>query len=206
MSADKSKSESTRLSFIEKARREQIIEATIDTIAAIGYVHASLEKIARHAGISKGIISYHFAGKEDLIQQVVNHVYGRAGSVIAPNVHAVSNASVKLKAYIQSNLLFLKDHQKYIFTLQQIWANRAINTTAASEIETRHESGISDLEHLLSYGQSTGEFRAFEPRILALIMRNAIDMATSLAASQSDFDWDAYAVELVELFCKATSL
>ena len=33
-----------------------------------------MAEIARRAGISKGVISYHFAGKRELIEQVVNSV------------------------------------------------------------------------------------------------------------------------------------
>lgn len=39
-------------SFIAEARREQIIEAAINTLDEIGYVKASLAQIAKNAGIS----------------------------------------------------------------------------------------------------------------------------------------------------------
>ena len=51
------------MSFIEKARRTQIIECAIETIAEVGYAQASLGQIAKRAQISKGVISYHFANK-----------------------------------------------------------------------------------------------------------------------------------------------
>ncbi|MBV9802070.1 MAG: TetR family transcriptional regulator, partial [Solirubrobacterales bacterium] len=57
--------------FIEQARRAQIVGVAIDTIAELGYAQASLARIAERAGISKGVIAYHFAGKEDLIAEVV---------------------------------------------------------------------------------------------------------------------------------------
>ena len=56
-------------SFIEEARRAQIISSAIEVIAELGFARASLAQIARHAGISKGVISYHFAGGEVLIAQ-----------------------------------------------------------------------------------------------------------------------------------------
>jgi AcrR family transcriptional regulator len=42
-------------SFIEEARRGQIVAATIATIAEIGYAKASFVQIARRAGISPEI-------------------------------------------------------------------------------------------------------------------------------------------------------
>lgn len=42
-------------SFIEAARRAQIVESAIETIAEAGYARASMAQIAPRAGISKGV-------------------------------------------------------------------------------------------------------------------------------------------------------
>ncbi|PEJ81757.1 TetR family transcriptional regulator, partial [Bacillus pseudomycoides] len=39
------------MSFIEKARRAQIVECAIETIAEVGYAQASLGQIAKRAKI-----------------------------------------------------------------------------------------------------------------------------------------------------------
>ena len=58
--------------FIETARRAQIVQAAIDTIADLGYANASYAQIAKRAGLSStGLISYHFHSKDDLIEQVI---------------------------------------------------------------------------------------------------------------------------------------
>ncbi|WEL93058.1 helix-turn-helix domain containing protein, partial [Tsukamurella tyrosinosolvens] len=62
-------------SFIEEARRRQIIAAAAEVLADEGYGRATLARIARQAGISKGVISYHFDGKDDLMRQVVIHLF-----------------------------------------------------------------------------------------------------------------------------------
>ncbi|MFD6455458.1 TetR family transcriptional regulator, partial [Nocardia sp. NPDC060220] len=41
-------------SFIEEARRRQIIAATVEVVSELGYANASLARIAERAGISKG--------------------------------------------------------------------------------------------------------------------------------------------------------
>ena len=52
--------------FIETARRAQIVAAAIDTIADVGYAQASFARIAERLGISRGLISYHFTGKDEI--------------------------------------------------------------------------------------------------------------------------------------------
>ena len=99
-----------RRSFIEEARRAQIVESAIETIAEVGYVRASLARIAAAAGISKGVISYHFADKDELIQQVVAEVLKAFDSYMRPRITAeCGSAAQMLRAYISSNVAFMGD-------------------------------------------------------------------------------------------------
>jgi TetR/AcrR family fatty acid metabolism transcriptional regulator len=82
--------EAERRTFTENARRRQIVDAAIDTIAELGYGQASLARIATRIGISKGVISYHFAGKDDLIKQIVIDVVEAGRAYILPRVFAES--------------------------------------------------------------------------------------------------------------------
>ena len=59
-----------QLTAIERTRRAQIIEATAVCIAVNGYSASSLATIAKQAGVSKGVILYHFGSKDTLIEEV----------------------------------------------------------------------------------------------------------------------------------------
>jgi TetR/AcrR family fatty acid metabolism transcriptional regulator len=193
------------LSFIEKARRAQIVECAIETIASVGCARASLAQIAERAGISKGVISYHFAGKAELIEQVVHAVYAAAGSFMAPRVEHEPTVAGMLRAYIESNLQFMRSHRTHMLALIDIWANFRPRDGEPSPLAALHQTGLTHLEGLLAYGQEQGEFRRFAPRVMALVIRKAIDEVAYQIATQDDFDLDAYAHELVVLFDRATS-
>ncbi|WP_279583347.1 TetR/AcrR family transcriptional regulator, partial [Fodinicola feengrottensis] len=64
-----------RGTFIEQARRAQMVQCAVEEIAENGYPAASLAAIARRAGVSRGVISYHFADKDDLVEQVIADFY-----------------------------------------------------------------------------------------------------------------------------------
>src|SRR5580700_7469940 len=74
--------------FTETARRSQIIEAAIDTIAEVGFARASLARIGERIGTSKGLIGYHFAGKDDLIKEVVLEIVERGLASMQPRIIA----------------------------------------------------------------------------------------------------------------------
>ena len=94
--------------FTEVARRVQIIECTIETLAALGYAQTSLAQIAKRAGINKGVILYYFTSKEELMSQVVTRIYTVGAIEMSQAIETVPRRPRdQMHAYIQSNLHFI---------------------------------------------------------------------------------------------------
>ena len=91
--------------FTHRARRAQLIDSAVSVLAESGYQAASLSAIASRAGVSKGVVSYHFAGKDDLLGQVVGEIYAAAGAAIATRVAPAGDAAARLLAYVEACLL-----------------------------------------------------------------------------------------------------
>jgi TetR/AcrR family fatty acid metabolism transcriptional regulator len=192
-------------SFVEIARRAQIVECAINAIAELGYANASLAEIARRAGISKGVISYHFAGKQELIEQVVNRVLERAGAVMLPRIFAERSAAGMLRAYIESNLEFLGTHLNHIRAVMNIAVvARGDDGKPMVDLTLTFEPAVRELENLLRDGQQRGEFREFSTRVMAVTIRNAIDALPLQMAADPALDLKLYANELAALFEVAT--
>src|ERR1700683_5866157 len=100
--------------FIETARRAQIMAAAIDVIAELGYGQASLARIAERAGTSKGGICYHYNGKDDLLREVVAELTAKGRAYLAPRLEAESTGPGMLRAYIESNLAFVLEHRNHV--------------------------------------------------------------------------------------------
>ena len=107
--------------FTETARRAQIIEAAIDTIAEVGYARASLARIGERIGISKGLIGYHFAGKDELIKQVTYEVVEQMKAYMILRILAeAENGPRFLRAYIGSHLAFMREHRNHMVAMVEI--------------------------------------------------------------------------------------
>ena len=52
-------------------RRQQLIDSTIETIAARGYARTTLTDVANHAGLSHGLVNFHFQSKEKLLTETL---------------------------------------------------------------------------------------------------------------------------------------
>ncbi len=55
-------------------RREQLIHATIDAIAAHGYASTTMAHITDNAGLSRGIVNFHFSSKEILFVETLRYM------------------------------------------------------------------------------------------------------------------------------------
>lgn len=55
-------------------RRAQLIEATIRTLAARGYSRTTLTEVARTAGLSHGLVLFHFETKEKLLGETLSYL------------------------------------------------------------------------------------------------------------------------------------
>lgn len=55
-------------------RRVQLIEATIETIAARGFARTTLTEVARTAGLSHGLVNFHFTTKEGLLNETLAYL------------------------------------------------------------------------------------------------------------------------------------
>ena len=195
-----------RPSFIEAARKAQLIECAIETIARLGYAQASLTQIAKRAGISKSVITYYFSSKEELIEQVVEAIYAAGAHFMGPQIAAQPTANLMLQTYIQSNVEYIRTHRLQMMAIMEIVLNVRTEDGKLRYSRATEEPVLKALEILLRRGQHNGEFRAFDLRVMAVTIRQAIDVVPRLLAANPNLDGEAYARELVTLFDRATAL
>jgi TetR/AcrR family fatty acid metabolism transcriptional regulator len=205
-SENKPVGQETSRTFIETARRAQIMAAAIDTIAALGYGQASLARIAERAGTSKGVILYHFDGKDELIKEVLTELIARAAETMGPRIEAAQTGAGKLRAYIEGNIALVHEHRNHVIAIVEIALNaRAADGTRLYD-SARVEAGVAILRQLLATFQGAGEFRAdFDPQVMALAIRGAIDTVLPRLALTPELDVDHHASELADLFVHATA-
>jgi AcrR family transcriptional regulator len=57
-----------------EARRVQLIEATIEVLASKGYSRMTLTDVAKLAGLSHGLVNFHFETKEKLLAETLRYL------------------------------------------------------------------------------------------------------------------------------------
>lgn len=184
------------VSLTGAARRSQIIGATITVIAEQGYERASFARIAEGAGISSTrLISYHFAGKAELMAAVAADVITSVGAWTGRAVYAEASAAGKLRAYIEATVQFIDLHRAPMAALTGILLAGALDYSADDD-----GAAGAPLEDILRRGQATGEFRTFDPLVMATSIQRCVDGLPFLLQREPKLDCGRYAAELVTLF------
>lgn len=191
--------------FTETARRAQIVEAGIETIAEVGYAQASMARIAERVGVTKGVIAYHFDGKDELIREIVAEVLARSEEYMRPRLSGHLTGPETLRAYIESNLGFMGECRSHVIAVAEIARNARRADGSASFDRATLDAATAWLVRLLAERQQTGEFRAdFDPIVMAGAIRSSIDAVPRALARDHALDVEHYAGELATLFDLAT--
>ena len=183
-------------SVTSQARRAQIVAATVDVVAEFGYGQTSFARIAERAGLSSTrLISYHFAAKEELIAAVAEDVIASIGNHLEQRLTGETSATGMLRSYIEGMVQFTADHRSRMKALLEIFLAGALHYDEVTE-----RTVVGHVEAILRQGQADGEFRDFDPWVMATAVQRAVEGLPFLLASAPDLDCSAYGRELATLF------
>lgn len=187
--------------FTEVARRAQIVDAAIQTVAELGYANASFGRIAERAGLSStGMISYYFDGKDELDGEVIAAVLRTASEFVGPRMSAAQGHRERLSAYIRSNLEFVAAYPAHTLALVQIVTGSHYRAPGVGQFVDAFEQ----LADQLRAGQRAEEFGDFDARVMATAIRGAIDASVGQFTRDRDTDLEAAGRELAEAFDRST--
>lgn len=187
--------------FTETGRRAQIVTAAIEVIAEVGYLKASFSRIAKHAGLSStGMISYHFAGKEDLLAACVAEIEQITGAYMSPRIDAAVGHIAQLRAYVESNIALVGEHPEAVRALIDLVKNAGSQSPGVN-------GRIALFEHHFRTGQEAGIFRAFDVRTVALALTSGLDAVVATAAIDVPEPTELTRIgrELADLYVRATA-
>ncbi len=151
--------------------------SAIEVIADVGYAKASFSRIAEHAGLSStGMISYYFAGKDDLLAACVAEIERVTGAYMQPRINAAVGHVAQLRAYVESNVALVGEHPAAVRALIDMVRNAGSQSATVS-------GRLALFEEHFRAGQAAGVFRPFDPRTVAIALIGGLDAVVVTAAA-----------------------
>ena len=174
--------------------------AAVEVIAEAGYANASFSRIAKQAGLSStGMISYHFAGKDDLLAACVAEIERVTGAFMQPRIEAAEGHVAQLRAYVEANVALVGEHPAAVRALIDLVRNAG-----------SHSAGVSGrlalFEGHFRAGQAAGVFRRFDTRTVAIALITGLDAVVVSAAHDPPEPAELARIgrELADLYVRAT--
>lgn len=86
--------------------REEILETSAKLFAKYGYFGVSMSDVAKHLKISKAALYYHFAGKEEIYEQVLKKTFRELWSMLKKSFSKDKTPFDNLFSIVESYILF----------------------------------------------------------------------------------------------------
>jgi AcrR family transcriptional regulator len=152
----------------KETRQQQLIEATIDSLAKRGYSDTTLANVADGAGLSRGIVNFHFESKEKLLVATLQYMADEyAGHWSAALEKAGDAAASRIWALVNA------DFDRRICTKRKLAAWCAFWGEAKSRPTYQALCGASDLNYQNTFVELCAELKAnghygYDPEPMAL--------------------------------------
>ncbi|MEU8994640.1 TetR/AcrR family transcriptional regulator [Streptomyces caniferus] len=189
--------------FTERARRQQLIDATIDLISTRGHPATSLSAIAERAGVSKAAVLYHFSSKDNLTRAALEQVMEQFGAYVAERLARADGPREAIIAYVRAMIGYQQANRRQVRVITEMLLDdeggTRLKTPGSHDTHGRWQA----LADLLTAGQNAGVLREFDVQTIALAIGGSIDGVIAHWLAHPELDLDAAAAELEEFTLNA---
>jgi TetR/AcrR family transcriptional repressor of bet genes len=176
-------------------RRSEIVNAFLKVMAEEGYAKATIQAIAKEAGLRSGLIHYHFKHKQEILIELVKQVSASAQARYESLLIDATTPQEKIKAFIDARLAKGDSADPQTVAAWVVIGTEAIRQ---QEVRVEYEKVIGMQQELLEkLIASTYASKRVTPSIkkIAAIVLAAIEGAFQLSVAAQNVMPSGYAAE-----------
>lgn len=159
---------------MKPVRKKQLIDATLESIALHGLQKTTIVTISKIAGLSTGIISHYFGGKQELVDATVKHLLEQLKLALFERISdGELTPHVRLMRIVEANFTPFQRSIPATKTWISFWA------------QSMHEPGLARLQHINSKRLYSNLYFSFK----SLMPATAADIAAKQMAAMIDGFW-----------------
>jgi AcrR family transcriptional regulator len=171
-------------SFIEKARRAQIIDTAARLFVDQGFANTSMEDIAQSLGVSRGVLFYYFDGKTALGDEALRIGVRSYVDYVQSRVTRKRSAKAKLQEYTDACLDYQADHPQLYISFVELLGCLGENEEKYRLTKSLNQRTRRQLIEIINQGIEAGEFARVDARTLADILQTFIDGMMAMTAME----------------------
>ncbi len=146
-----------------KERRAEIVDALLRVMADQGYAKATTAKIAEEAGLTQGLIHYHFKSKQEVLLELLKRIIDEQQQALVDESVDAKNDWDRVVAFITVHLRPEENADPHTVASWVTITAEAIRQPEVGEVFTQSVADLqAPLAEAISNGVASGEFQLNE--------------------------------------------
>lgn len=153
---------------LKEARRVQLMEATIDCIAARGFADLTLADVARTAGLSVGIVNFYFKSKDALLIETLRHLVDDYIKQTNDNFRTAGpGAAAQVEAMIESDFHRAVANRKKVTVWYAFWGETRWRPEFLKICQVLSDTFHAETREIFARLVAEGGYEGIDPDIVA---------------------------------------
>jgi betaine-aldehyde dehydrogenase len=153
----------------EEARRVQLVEVTVDSLAEVGWVGTTLAEIAGRAGVSPGLVAHYFGDKDGLLEATFRTLARTLAARVRTRLALAHTPRGRVQAVIDTNLA-PEEFDKRTGTAWLAFWGQVLHFKGLKRVQTAYQRRmLSNLRNDLRSMIPVAEARSLAAMIAAMI-------------------------------------
>jgi len=155
---------------VSEERKDQIMNAAEDVFARKGFSDARMDDIAEETGLSKGTLYLYYKSKDDLIISILDRIFQREFRVFEHLDLASMSATDAIWNFAETTSKDVKMMMRLLPITYEFMGLAFRNKFVQKAFKAYFNRYMDILIPIIQHGIDTGEFRAADPKEIALAM------------------------------------
>jgi AcrR family transcriptional regulator len=189
----------TRDPALESARRAQVMDAVFELLSEGSWHAMTLQQVGRRAGVSKGLVTYHFASKDALIVAAIARFHQRYETSLTSIALSPLPVRERLEQLILAAFPSHDEVAREVRFQTEVWSFAKANPEVMAAVSQNYSQFRAATAALLQMGVAEGYVTTADPGGLYLFVQSLVDGLSIQVAYDPDLDLPAARARLLEL-------
>lgn len=145
---------------ITAIRRQQMVQAAVAVMAAKGWNETSIDEVTKAAGVSRGLVSYHFKDKADLLSAVLASCRAAFNEAVSAASGVTDDEPERLRLVVRAALHQIPENPVNYQVFLHFAANAGTHPELGEQIRTLYSEYRAVITRGIAAGQQHGVYRA----------------------------------------------
>ena len=185
---------------LEQRRREQIISTTRELLTQGSFASVTLAAVAESAGVSKGLLTYYFGSKDQLIVETIRAYHAEQAALLLGLVALPMPPMAKLKLLVDAAIPSQLSVQEELKFQVEVWSFAKTQPDAIEAVKESYRAFREACEALLDQGIADGTIEVENKRFTYRVLHAVMDGLSFQLAVEPNIDMAALRSDTLDLF------